>query len=124
MAPTLDQLLSALAAHQWPMVVGILVYVVVALAKQGHLSTWLAAHVPSAYQPLLAFLLAQASTATVAIVSGSPWSTAVLQAVEATAYAIMTHEVVIESARKGKELVKPSAKILAFRALKTITKAA
>ena len=110
--PTFDDLLQAVAGHAWIVAAGVGVYLLVALAKQGWLSTWLAKKVPSAYQPLFALLLTQVGAISLAAAQKQPILPAVFQALEAVGIAVLTHQVVIEGARSGKELV-PARKLVA-----------
>ena len=114
-APGIDVLAAAIASHQWAVVAGIGIWLVVALAKQGWLSTWLASKIPGAYQPLVALALAQLLFVAQQLASGKPVVPAVLQALEAAAMAVFTHQVVVEGVRKGKELVPATKSVQAVR---------
>jgi amino acid transporter len=115
--PTFDDLLRAVAGHAWTVAAGVGVYLFVALAKQGWLSDWISKKVPTAYQPVFALLLTQVGAVSLAAAQRSPILPAVFQALEAVAIAVFTHQVVIEGARKGKELVPATRTVAARRAL-------
>lgn len=114
-SPTVDALATAIAAKQWTIVFGVGVYFVTAVAKQGWLGAFVA-KIPAGLQPLVALVLAQLSLAGLGIFHGAPVATAMLQALEATAYAVLTHQVVIEGLRRGKEIVPVTRAVASYRA--------
>jgi hypothetical protein len=107
----LNAILSALASHQWALLVALVVGGVVALAKQGWLSSWLQQHLPKAALPYLAPLLGFLGVASADIIEGKPWLQAITDGLSTGLSggigAVFLHEVVVEGARKGKEIVGP-----------------
>lgn len=111
------QFVTAIEAHQWMLVTGLTVGALVALSKQGWLSDWLANKLPSAVVPYYTLLLSVASVGSADLVAGKTWQQALSDAVGAAFTAIAAHQIVIESARKGREIVPPTKATAARRSL-------
>ena len=100
----LSALLSAIASKQWVVAGALIVGALVAAAKQGWLSTWLAHHLPPAVLPYLAVSLGALGLASAEVLAGKPLAQALLDGVSSGILAVFGHEVCIESLRGGKEL--------------------
>jgi len=114
-APSFNDLILALSGHHWTILFGIGLFLLVGFAKQGWLSAWLASKVPTGYQPLLALVLSLLALAGSQIAAGAAVVPAILQALEAAAMAVFTHQVIVEGVRKGKELVPATKTVAASR---------
>jgi hypothetical protein len=109
----IQQLLTAYNGHAYPVVVALVMWPLIMLAKQGQFSAWLAGHIPSKAIPFLGMLLTVLTAAVPQIAAGVPWFQALLSAVAAGALPTWGHQAVIESMRSGKELVPATAKVAA-----------
>lgn len=101
----LSPLLDALAAHNYLMVVALLVATLVGLAKSGWMSAWLASKLPAIARPWVALALGALGTMSAAVVAGGDIKKALLDGLMAALAAIAGHELVVESARGGREVV-------------------
>jgi hypothetical protein len=104
-APDPSVLFNAIYAHQWAVVVGFVLYLAFALTKQGWFGTWLQAKLPSKYYSIVVPLFGVLGTEAVALVQGTPWTTALLNGLLSGITAVMAHESVVEAVRGGKEIV-------------------
>jgi|SRR5580700_3458352 hypothetical protein len=102
---TPSALYTAIAGHQWVLVVALVVGLLVALAKQGWASMWLANHLPPAALPYVAIVLGFLGSAATQVESGVVWKTALVNGFSAAMLAVFGHETVIEGLRGGKEIV-------------------
>jgi hypothetical protein len=101
----LTSIQAAVAGKQWILLAAILVGAVVAAAKQGWLSAWLAKKLPPSALPYLAIGLGVLGTAATAVVSGKPLAQALVDGFSAGMAAIVGHETLVEGIRGGKELL-------------------
>jgi len=101
----MNALLTAIFAHNWTLTAAIVVGGVVALAKQGYLSAWLAKKLPPAALPYLSVALGVLGLGASEIVAGTPWQQAILDGIKSGILAVFGHEVGIESLRRGRELI-------------------
>lgn len=112
-AATLQSLFTAWNGHAYVLVAALVVAALVAIAKQGWASAWLASHLPSKSLPFLAMALGILATAAAQIQAGVPWLQALINGILAGALATAGHQAVIESMRGGKEIVPATAKVSA-----------
>jgi hypothetical protein len=115
--PSLNDLVLALSAHHWTIVFGVALFFVVGFAKQGWLSAWLASKIPDGYKALFALVLSLLTLAGSQIAAGAAVVPALLQALEAAAMAVFTHQVVINGFRKGREIVPETKKVSDARSI-------
>lgn len=100
---------DALYAHAWLLAGALFVLLVVAAAKQGWLSNWIMDHLPPAARPWVAVVLGVLSLmATDIAVAHKTWQQALFDGLGAAMLAVFGHQVVVEGARKGKEIVPPA----------------
>jgi hypothetical protein len=102
---TLVQALTDFKGGHAVLGIALLVGMVIALAKQGWLSSWLASKLPPVSLPYLAVALAFVGTWSTEVENGTAWLQALLDALKIAAIAVLGHETVIEGLRKGKEIV-------------------
>lgn len=103
----LAAVLAALQGKQWVLLAALLVGAVVALAKQGWLSVWLAAKLPKAALPWLAVTLGVLGLSSAEIAAGTPWPKAVMDGLSSGLAAVFAHQTIVEGVRKGVEIVPP-----------------
>jgi hypothetical protein len=111
----LNPILQAVAGHQWELLGGLLVAAVVATAKQGWLGARIQALLPPRYIPLLAPVYAVLLAVSGALVAGDDFAQCLSvagQAVAAAVAATFGHELIVEGARGGKEIVPEKQKAL------------
>ena len=96
---------AAIAGKQWILLAAILVGFVVATAKQGWLSAWLAKKLPPSALPYLAMSLGVIGTAAAEVTAGKPLAQALVDGFSAGMAAIVGHETLVEGIRGGKEIV-------------------
>ncbi len=101
----LSQVIAAVQAKQWVLFAALLIGFVIALAKQGWLSTWIASKMPSRAIPYYAAALGVLSLMVTDITSGKTLTQAIQDGLAAAMLSVFGHELVIESMRKGKELI-------------------
>jgi hypothetical protein len=111
--PLIDNLIKAWSGGAYVMVVALIVGALIAVAKQGWASAWLAGHLPSKVLPFIAMLLGVLATATTEIQAGVPWMTALLHGILAGGLATAGHQGIIEGLRNGKEIVPATEKVKA-----------
>lgn len=97
--------LDALTAHNYVLFGALFVGFLVALMKQGWASRWLATKLPAAGLPYLSVVLGSLLVSSAEVVAGKPVKMALVHGFLAGIMAIFGHEVVIEGARGGKEIV-------------------
>jgi hypothetical protein len=102
------QIITALTNHQWLLSSGLVLTAVVALAKQGWLSDWVAKKLQPTTIPYYTLLLSVVSVGSADLVAGKTWQQALSDAVGAAFTAIATHQFVVESTRRGREIVPPT----------------
>jgi hypothetical protein len=105
----LTPIVAALQGKQWLLLSALLLLTFCGLAKQGQLGVWLQRALPARFLPFLAPLLGIAGTWAAEVVAGKPWSAALVDAlingVQAGMGATLLHEVIVEGARGGREIV-------------------
>ena len=101
-------IVAAFTNHQWLLLSGLSLAAVVALAKQGWLSDLIAKKLTPTVIPYYTLLLSVLSVGSADLVAGKTWQQALADAVGAAFTAIATHQLVVESARKGREIVPPT----------------
>lgn len=97
--------LDALTARNYVLFGALAIGFLVALMKQGWVSRWLATKLPAAGLPYLSVVLGSLLVSSAEVVAGKPVKMALVHGFLAGVMAIFGHEVVIEGARGGKELV-------------------
>jgi hypothetical protein len=102
----LTPFVAAFQAHQWALFAALLVGAIVALSKQGWLSTWLAAKIPPAVRPWYALGVSLLTTGSGDLIAGKTWQDALQDVALTFVTAMMGHQIVIESIRHGVELIK------------------
>jgi hypothetical protein len=102
-----SKLESAFAGKQWILLTAMLVGCVVAMAKQGWLSAWLAKKLPPQALPLLAMGLSVLSLTSAEIIAGINWQKALVDGVVAGFMAVYGHQTIVEGVRKGVEILPP-----------------
>jgi len=100
-----NSLISALAGKQWVLAGAIVVGCIVATAKQGWLGAFIAKKLPPASLPYLALGLGTLGVASAEVIAGKPLMQALIDGFVSGMSAIVGHETLIESLRKGKELI-------------------
>jgi hypothetical protein len=103
-----NQLLSMIAAHQWEAVGGLVIAAIVGTAKQGWLGAKIQALLPSRYIPFLTPVYAVLLAESAALIAGDNLSQCLSVAGQAIASAVVAtfgHELIIEGARNGKEII-------------------
>jgi hypothetical protein len=101
----LNALISALHGNQWILAGALVVGGVVALAKQGWLSAWLAKKLPPPALPYFAVALGAVGLSATEVATGKPVGPAIIDGIQAGILAVFGHDAVIESVRGGKEIV-------------------
>lgn len=99
---------TAFSNHQWLLLTGLTLTALVALSKQGWLSDWLAKKLQPTVVPYYTLLVSVLSVGSADLVAGKTWQQALSDAVGAAFTAIATHQIVVESARHGREIVPPT----------------
>ena len=99
---------TAFSNHQWLLLTGLTLTALVALSKQGWLSDWLAKKLQPTVVPYYTLLVSVLSVGSADLVAGKTWQQALSDAVGAAFTAIATHQIVVESARRGREIVPPT----------------
>ncbi len=100
---------AALQNRQWSIVAAFVVWLAIALAKQGWASAWLASKLPSALLPYLAVLLSIGGLYATEVTTGTPWVKALTDGILAGLGAVFFHETIVEGLRGGKEVVPARA---------------
>lgn len=113
--PTVDDLLKDLSGHQWAPAVGVAIFLVIGLTKQGWFSTWVATKIPSAAQPWVALILGAIAAGAYQLSTGVTWTKALLMALEAAATAVFAHQAIVEGLFKGNEIVPMSRSLRATK---------
>lgn len=98
-------IMDAATGKHWLLLGALLVGAIVALAKQGWLSTWLATKLSPKALPWVALGLSITGTMSVEIVQGKTWQQAITDGAIIAFAAVFGHQAVIEGARNGKEIV-------------------
>jgi hypothetical protein len=101
----LPGLWAALLSHAYLLAGAIGTGMLVALAKQGWFSTWVANRLPSRYLPFVALVIGVAGTSSAEIIAGAPWQRALLDGLMAAATSVFGHQAVVEGMRNGKEII-------------------
>jgi len=101
----LTPFLKAFQAHQWVLLAALIVGGLVALSKQGWFSTWLAKKLPPQYVPLYALGVSVLTIGSGDIIAGKTPVQVVMDVCSTVMVAIVGHQVIIESFRRGKEIV-------------------
>ncbi len=107
--PDPSVLFTALLGHDWPVVVGFGLYWVFAFVKQGWVGTWLQAKLPARFLPLISPAIGALGAYCADLLAGQSFAaaaSAILPGVLAGILPVVGHEVVVESLRGGRELVK------------------
>lgn len=99
------EIVKAFGSRSYVLGVGLAVMLVVGLVKQGWLGAWVQARVPARYLPLLALGMSVLGVVAADIVAGKDWRQAVFDSIAAGATAVFGHQVIVEGARGGKELI-------------------
>jgi len=105
----------AVAAHKWLLLSALIVNLAVATAKQGWLSMVIARRLTPAATPYYALLVSVLTAASGDIISGKSWQSAITDSVAICFTAMAAHQFVVESFRKGKELIPATKAAAAFR---------
>ncbi len=99
------QALHDLQDHQWVAGAAILVGLLVSATKQGWFGAWVQAHVPAMARPWLALVLASLGAVATRVQAGQDLPHALIDAAYAAAVAVLGHQVVVEGARGGQEIL-------------------
>ncbi len=116
MPPDLAPILAAEKNHQWLLFAGLVIGAILAFAKQGWVSDFIARKLTAKSLPFYALLVSVLGTASTEIVQGKPWTQALMDSLFAAFAAIGAHQIVIESLRSGREIVPPTKTTAARRA--------
>jgi hypothetical protein len=108
---------AALVAHQWILFAALLVGGIIAVVKQGWVSTWLAQRLPARAVPFVAIALSIGTLTTGEIIAGTPWAKALFDGLSAGLLAVFGHEAIVEGIRNGKEIVPPTKDMRALAAV-------
>lgn len=101
---------DAAKSHQWLLLCALVTYFLVATAKQGWLSVWVASKLTPTTTPWYALGVGILTTMSGDIVSGKSWQVALQDGALAAFAAILGHQFVIESLRGGREVI-PEKKV-------------
>ena len=105
-------ILNAAKAHQWVLFAALITGGLIAASKQGWLSTWIASKLTPTTTPYVALVTGVLTIWVSDVTTGKTWQAAVVDALTngliAGLSAIAGHQLVIESLRKGKEIVPPT----------------
>ena len=121
--PTLDlaALFNAVVSRQWLIFGALIVFPLIGLAKQGWLSTKIAGWLTPRLTPYWAILLGILTTGCKDILAHQSWQAALQDGIMTGIAAIMSHQLLIESARSGREIIGQSGGV---RAMKKATEVA
>jgi hypothetical protein len=95
----------AAQGHEWIVVAALVIGAIVAFAKQGWLSFWIANHLPPATRPYLAMVLGVLGLSSAELAAHVPLVRALIDGLLAGITAMAGHQLVVEGARGGKEIV-------------------
>jgi hypothetical protein len=104
MEGTVNAVVQLALDHQWVALAAVIINLVVRLLKSGRfpaLTEW----IPPKARVLVALLLGFLAGGLDAVVRGTPWSEALVGGIVAAAVAVLTHDLLIEWVRGGKELL-------------------
>lgn len=101
-------LFTAFKTHAWLLGGALVTNLLLAFAKQGWFSTWLALKIPSRYLPFIATGLGVLGTMAAEVIAGGGWQKALADGLGAAMGAVFGHQAIVEAARDGKELVPPT----------------
>ncbi len=104
----LTPFITAIGNRQWILLTGLVIWAIVALAKQGWLSDWIAKKLQPTVIPYYTLVLSVLSVGSTDLVAGKSWQQALSDAVGAVFTAVAAHQFVVESARRGREIVPPT----------------
>lgn len=104
----LTPIYQAFVAHQWLLFGALFTGLVIALLKQGWLSAKVQAQIPPRYLPAFAVGLGIGSLMVADIVAGKTWQQALFDGFGAATLAVFGHQIVIEGALNGKEIIPPA----------------
>ena len=105
----IQPIIAAFQAHQWVLFGALVVGGFIAFAKQGWFSAWVQSKMPSAAIPYYAMGLGVLAMMATDLSTGKTWQQAITDGLMAGMTAVFGHQLLIESARGGKEIV-PTAK--------------
>jgi hypothetical protein len=100
-------LFAAISSHQWAIVAALAINLLIALQKQSWIGPLLA-KIPASVLPFEAMALGMLGVVSTDLLAGKPWQASILAGLAAGFASIAGHQMVVESLRKGVELV-PSA---------------
>ena len=100
-------MLVAVQGHWWPLLAALVVGALVALAKQGWLSAWLALRLTPTERIWFALLVSALTTGSGDLSAGKSATTALGDVLLTFAVSVLGHQTVIESLRGGREIVPP-----------------
>jgi hypothetical protein len=115
MQDTTTAILVALHSSQWLVAGALSVGLLVALAKSGRLSMWLAMKVPPKYLPYEAMALGVLGVGSTEVLAGKPVKVAIVDGFLSAIFAISGHDLVIEAARGGKEIIPKTLAVWEMR---------
>ena len=110
----LNAIIAALAGKQWVLAGAFVVGGVVALMKQGYLSTWLAKKLSSVALPYLAVVLGALGMSAAEVAAGKPLGQAIIDGIQSGVLAVFGHETLVEGMRGGREIVPEKSQPLPF----------
>jgi hypothetical protein len=112
---TLDvgPLIDALVGLKWSAAGAIAIGLVVALAKQGWFSQFIASKLPPVAIPYVAVVLGSLGMVSTQVLAGKPWLPALGAGILAGVLSVFGHETLIEGVRKGKEIIPEYVKKVA-----------
>jgi hypothetical protein len=96
-------LLDLALQHKWPAFAAAAIGLLVRLLKSPAVPYPLS-EIPAKARPLVALLLGLASGVLEHVASGTPWPVALANGAASAAFAVLSHDVVVEYLRGGKEL--------------------
>lgn len=113
--------IQASKEHKWLLLGALTVGALIAIAKQGWVSDWIASKLTSRSIPFYALLTSALSVGSADIISGKTWQQAVGDSIFAAFTAIASHQMLVESLRKGREFVPPTDTTAKRRADEALT---
>jgi hypothetical protein len=101
-------LLDLALQHKWPALAAAAIGLLVRLLKSPAVPYPLS-EIPAKARPLVALLLGLVSGVLEHVASGTPWPVALANGATSAAFAVLSHDVVVEYLRGGKELGRKPA---------------
>ncbi len=112
----LTPFVNAITTHAWPLLIALILFTLVGVAKQGWFSTWIATKLAGAATLYYTFGLGLVGTMASEVIAGKSWQGALMDGFGAIVVAVTTHQFLIKGIRNGRELFKRTARVAALKA--------